>query len=176
MNRMGVLVLFAAGVAAAGEPRGLEVKSTVELATQLDSRFAEWLKGKGDRKTLLATRAEVEANLKPLTLDAAELKKFTNEAMGEQKLGKLPKKFTPAKALVDALDGVSPQLIFIEAQGSMACAVKLYPLPDKRLVLASGPVCMDAPIEKLLQNSKQTYLEKKDGAWVEAERPAAATP
>lgn len=158
-------------------PRGLEFSSPADAVTQVDTRFGEWMKNKGDRKAVLATRAEVEARLKPLTADAKELKTLSNEAMANMKLGKLPAKFTPAKAFIDPLQRTGPgegslEIIFFEATGTQACGVSMGTLPDGRWVLLGGPMCREAPLDRLMQNEKKVYLEKQGEAWAEVARPA----
>lgn len=157
-------------------PHGLEFTSPLDAVTQVDARFNDWLQNKGDRKATLATRAEVEANLKPLTLDAKELKKLTAQTLADMKPGKLPKHLTPTRAVIDPVPGEgSVELVFLGAEGEPACAVGFFALPNGRWVLQSGPVCLPAPpLEKVLRGKKLLF-EKQNGAWAAGAQPTCPT-
>jgi hypothetical protein len=40
-------------------------------------------------------------------------------------------------------------------------------LPDGRWVLEEGPNCMEAPVERLLEDAKKLHFEKQGTTWTE---------
>lgn len=165
-----------------GAPRGLQVKDSADLVTQLDTRLPKWLVLGGDRKAQLANKKEIAAYIDSLPVAPADRKRMAAAVLEEQALPSGAQTFAAVKALV-RVTGSLTNVAFFDGQGNQCSLgfVSTTGKPGGRLVLLGGPNVDQRSLESELESSKMLeakveLFEKKDSAWVVMAAPAPPPP
>ncbi|MDP1914767.1 MAG: hypothetical protein Q8L14_00890 [Myxococcales bacterium] len=163
----------------AGAPRGLAVKDSLELVTQVDARLAKWMTHGGDRKAQLANKQELTVFAATFPVQPDDRKRLIAAMLKEQNDKPELKTFVPVKALVTVTSQTS--LDFFDAE-ARRCSMGFAAVgKEQRLVLLGGPFTDDRTLEKEIASAKSlegtvALFEKKDGAWAAVDLPAPPPP
>lgn len=166
----------------AGAPRGLAVKDPIDLVTQVDARLPKWMTHGGDRKALLANRADLMAFVAdtPIKPIAAARKREINELLRHQAVKPELRTFVALKALVASL-GAQTYVAFFDSDGRRCYLSFSTAGQAGRYVLLTGPYTDDRTLEKEVEWAKSldatvALFEKTSGAWAPAVIPPPPPP